>query len=73
MPPTIETDLKDILNRLDQRLDRIEQNVGELKIGVAKLEEKVDGQGKNLETKIDGLSKRLKNQEFINRGVLIAL
>jgi predicted ArsR family transcriptional regulator len=62
----IEVDLKEILAKIDNRLERIEQtlqkDLTELKVGQARLEEKVDG-----------LSKRLENQGFVSRGVLIAL
>jgi hypothetical protein len=80
MTKTIEVNLADILNKIDQRLDRIEQGVNDLKVSVVRLEEKteaLDGkigaQGKILEAKIDGLDKRVANQEFINRSVLAAL
>jgi hypothetical protein len=43
-------------------LDRMEQSINDLKVRQARLEEKVDGVGK-----------RLENQEFISRGVLVAL
>jgi K+/H+ antiporter YhaU regulatory subunit KhtT len=69
MSQSIEVNLADILNKIDQRLDRIdqrfdrmEQSINDLKVGQARLEEKVDGVGK-----------RLENQEFISRGVLVAL
>jgi hypothetical protein len=62
----IEVDIKEFLDKIDQRLDRIEQTLQNdltaIKIGQARLEEKVDG-----------LGKRLENQEFISRGVLVAL
>jgi hypothetical protein len=80
MTKTIEVNLADILNKIDQRLDRIEQGVNDLKVSVVRLEEKteaLDGkigaQGKILEAKIDGFDKRVANQEFINRSVLAAL
>jgi hypothetical protein len=60
MSVMIEQDLKEILTKIDQRLERIENDVTDLKVGQAKLGEK-----------IDGLDKRLGFQEFINRGVLI--
>jgi archaellum component FlaC len=60
MSVTIETDLRDILNNLDKRFDRMEQkidtiqkDVGELKIDVTKLDGKTNG----LADKIDGLQK----------------
>ena len=60
--PVIEVDLKEVLAKMEQRLERIEQILIELKVGQVRLEEKVDG-----------LSKRLENQEFISRGIIIAL
>ena len=91
MSVTIELDLKEVLAKIDQRLDKIDQkldnfgkDITELKVGFARIEEKVDGlekrlEGKidgletKLEGKIDGLGKRLDNQEFLSRGVLIGL
>ncbi len=48
--------------KLESKLDGIQKDVTDLKVGQAKLEEKVDG-----------LGKRLDYQEFINRGVIIGL
>ena len=84
MSITIEQDLKEVLGEInqklghlqddidqrfdriqidiDQRFDRIQGDVTDLKVGQARLEEKVDG-----------LGKRIDNQEFISRGVLIGL
>ncbi len=91
MSQIIEVNLADILNKIDQRLDRIEQSINDLKVGQVRLEEKaealeskvesqckalenkIESQGKTLEAKIDGLDKRISNQEFINRSVLVAL
>jgi len=63
----IEQDLKEILIKIDQRLERIENDVTDLKIGQTRLE----GYLKRIEEKIDGLDKRIEFQEFINRSVLI--
>ncbi|MBW4576037.1 MAG: hemolysin XhlA family protein [Aphanothece sp. CMT-3BRIN-NPC111] len=73
MSVTIESDLKEILTKIDQKLDTLSRDVTDLKVGQARLEEKVDGLEKRLESKLDGLSKRLDNQEFLSRGVLIGL
>jgi archaellum component FlaC len=54
--------LEQKLDKLDGKIDNIAKDVNELKVSVARLDEKVDG-----------LSKRLENQEFVSRGVLIAL
>ncbi len=60
MSLTIETDLRDILNKLDQRFERMEQrfermeqNLVDLKVGQAK----IDGEIKTINTKIDGIQK----------------
>ena len=73
MSVTIESDLKEILTKIDQKLDTLSRDVTDLKVGQARLEEKVDGLEKRLESKLDGLSKRMDNQEFLSRGVLIGL
>ncbi len=88
MSVTIESDLKEVLAKIDQKLDKFEHKLDSLskeiaeirqndlvalKVGQARLEEKVDGLEKNLGSKIDGLSKRMDNQEFLSRGVLVGL
>ncbi|MDJ0659732.1 MAG: hypothetical protein QNJ42_09605 [Crocosphaera sp.] len=54
----VKQDIKDV----NTKLDTIQRDITDLKVGQAKLEEKVDG-----------LGKRLDYQEFINRGVIIGL
>jgi chromosome segregation ATPase len=49
-------------DEVNHKLDDLQKDVNNLKVGQARLEEKVDG-----------LGKRLENQEFISRGVLITL
>ena len=65
----VESDLKDILNRIDTKLDKLSEDVTELKVSLAE----VKGGIKTLDTKVEGLDKRVGNQEFTNRGVLIGL
>jgi predicted RNase H-like nuclease (RuvC/YqgF family) len=65
MSLTIETDLKDIFNKIDQRLERMEQGQNELKLSVSELK----GEIKALDIKVDGLSTRVGNQEFLFRGI----
>ena len=48
--------------KLESKLDTLQKDLTDLKVGQAKLEEKVDG-----------LGKRLDYQEFINRGIIISL
>ena len=62
----VETDLKEILNRIDQKIDGIQKDIVDLKISTTELK----GEVKTLETKIDGLSTRVQNQEFTSRAIL---
>ena len=113
MTTTIETDLKEILGKLDNHLERIDNRLsnlelnqieikGEIKILDEKLsgqinaldeklsgqvnaldeklsgqvnavDEKLSGQISTLDEKVIGIHKRLDNQEFINRGVLVGV
>ncbi len=73
----VETDLKEILNRIDQKIDNVQKDVTDLKISVTELkgeiktvDERLSGQINILDTKIDGLSTRVQNQEFTSRAVL---
>ncbi|ACK74171.1 hypothetical protein PCC7424_5612 (plasmid) [Gloeothece citriformis PCC 7424] len=66
---SLEEVLKQINQKLDNldtkftaKIDNLQKDVTDLKIGQARLEEKVDG-----------LGKRLDFQEFINKGVLVGL
>ena len=69
MSINVETDLKEILTRIDSKLDKLTEDVTELKVGQAEIK----GDIKALDTKVEGLDKRVSNQEFTNRGVLIGL
>lgn len=69
MSVTIEQDLKEYLQRFEQRLDRLEQKLDNLQEGMNDL--KV-GQAK-VEEKVEGLKERIASQEFVNRGILIGL
>ena len=80
MTTTIETDLKEILGKLDNHLERIdnrlsnlELNQTEIKGEIKILDEKLSGQISILDEKITGIDKRLDNQEFINRGILVGI
>ena len=50
MPLTIETELKDIFIKIDQRLERMEQGQNELKLSVSELK----GEVKTLGTELRG-------------------
>ncbi len=69
----IETDLKDILGKIDSKLDNLQKDVTDIKIGQAKLEGKVEALDEKFTSKIDGLDKRLSNQKFLNRAVVVGL
>jgi predicted nuclease with TOPRIM domain len=57
------------LDKIELRFDRVDERLNKLEIGQAVL----TGEIKALDEKIDGIGKRLDNQEFINRGVLVAV
>nr|WP_232826398.1 DUF4164 family protein [Cyanothece sp. BG0011] len=83
-PMTVTYPIEEVLKRIENKLDKIDEKF-ETKLD--KLDEKFEakfdklderlttievGQGR-LEEKVDSLAKRLDNQEFINRGVLVGL
>jgi archaellum component FlaC len=77
MSLTIEVELKDVLTKIDQRLERIEQGQNELKLDLSELkgdirtlDEKLSGRINTLDTKVDGLSTRVGNQEFLLRTIV---
>jgi chaperonin cofactor prefoldin len=91
MKTTIETDLKEILGKLDNHLERIDNRLSNLELNqieikseikildeklsgqINALDEKLSGQISTLDEKITGIDKRLDNQEFINRGILVGI
>ena len=77
MSLSIEVELKDVLTKIDQRLERIEQGQNELKLDLSELkgdirtlDEKLSGRINTLDTKVDGLSTRISNQEFLLRTIV---
>jgi chromosome segregation ATPase len=85
--PIIETDLKEYLQefkqgfyQINQKLEKIDERLTKIEVGQAEirgeirtLDEKLSGQIETLNTKIQSVDERVKNQEFVNRGVLIGL
>jgi predicted nucleic acid-binding Zn-ribbon protein len=69
MPITVETDLMQILEKMDRKLDTLREDVTEIKINITRLE----GEIKTLDIKVDGISKRIDNQEFTSRAILASL
>ncbi len=59
MSVTIETDLAEVLARIDRKLDRIQEDVTDLKIGQTKLEGKIEALDERLTGKIEALDERL--------------
>jgi predicted nucleic acid-binding Zn-ribbon protein len=54
---------------VNKQFAEINQKLNKLEIGPVEL----SGEIKTLDEKVSGIDKRLDNQEFINRGVLVAL
>lgn len=69
MSVTIEQDLKEILGKIDQKLDGLQKDIVELKIG----QTEIKGEIKTLSERINGIDERVKNQDFISRGILVGL
>jgi archaellum component FlaC len=60
-PIQISTDLSKILERIDQRLERMEQDITVLKIGQTRLEEKLEIGQARLEEKVESLKTEIGN------------
>lgn len=80
MNQTIEVNIADILARLEGKIDKLENkidhltnDVNEIKINVAKLDEKLNSVESNFKTNFEGLDKRLANLEFVYRGAGVAI
>jgi chromosome segregation ATPase len=95
MSITIESDLKEILTRLEQKIDTVQKDVSELKLSTTRMEVELKGELKTLDAslkgeiksldaslkgeiksldeKVVGFGKRLENQEFVSRGILLSL
>lgn len=58
-PTIIEMDLREVLAEMNKKLDRIDNNVNELKVELAD----VKGEIKALDGKVSGLDKRLEKVE----------
>lgn len=71
--PIIETDLAEILGQINQKLDKLSEEVTglktEMKVGFAE----VKGEIKALDVQVEQLDKRITNSEFTNRGILIGI
>ena len=63
------TEVNQKFAEVNQKLETIDSRLNKLEIGQAEL----SGEIKTLDEKVIGIDKRLDNQEFINRGVLVAV
>jgi hypothetical protein len=70
-PITVTYSLEEILGQINQKLDVLQKDVTDIKIGQIKLEAELKGEIKALETEVKGIGKRLDTQEFINRSVVV--
>jgi predicted nuclease with TOPRIM domain len=66
-------ELNQKLEKIDDRLSKLEIGQAELSGEIKALDERLTGQIKTLDEKVSGIDKRLDNQEFINRGILVAV
>lgn len=67
--PIIQNDLAEILGEIKQELKNIDNRLNKLEVGQAEIK----GEIKAVDTKVEQLDKRVANQEFTNRGVLVGL
>jgi chromosome segregation ATPase len=58
----IESDLKDILNKFDQKLDYISDRLNKLEVGQARLEGKIEAVDEKLSGKIEALDEKLSGK-----------
>ena len=63
------TEVNQKFTEVNKKLETIDGRLNKLEISQAEL----SGEIKTLEEKVSGIDKRLDNQEFINRGVLVAV
>jgi hypothetical protein len=68
MSITIETDLKEILDKLDRKMDRMQEDITDLKLGQAKIEGEIkalDNKGSVIQPIITGIT-----VAFVGGGLL---
>jgi phage host-nuclease inhibitor protein Gam len=83
-PITVTYSLEEVLAEINRKLDTLQKDVNdsrlETKVAIQELRtetkvasQELKGEIKSLDEKVNGLGKRLENQEFVNRGILVAL
>ena len=65
--------LEAVLTRIEGKIDSLQRDVNKLEIGQSELKGEIKTLDERLTTEIKGLTARVANQEFTNRGILIAL
>jgi uncharacterized protein (DUF849 family) len=70
---TIDQDLKDVLLQINTKLDNLQKDVTDIKIDLATTKAELKGDLKALDEKVTGIGKRLENQEFVSRSIVVAL
>lgn len=73
MSQIIEVNIADVLMRLEAKMDHLTNEVNEVKINVAKLDEKLNSVKSDAKTNFDSLDKRLGNIEFVARSIVGAV
>jgi hypothetical protein len=65
----------EVNQKMDRQFAEVNKQFAEVNKQFAEVNQKVElsGEIKTLDEKINGIDKRLDNQEFLNRGVLVAL
>ncbi|MFN9734484.1 MAG: DUF4164 domain-containing protein [Microcystis sp.] len=70
---TVTYSLEAVLTRIEGKIDSLQRDVNKLEIGQSELKGEIKTLDDRLTTEIKGLTARVANQEFTNRGILIAL
>ena len=61
MATTIETDLKEVLTKIDSRLEHIKSGQTDIKVSLARLEEKLD----SVDKRVNGLESNQNRQIWV--------
>ena len=70
---TMTYSLEAVLTRIEGKIHSLQRDVNKLEIGQSELKGEIKALDERLTTEIKGLTARVANQEFTNRGILIAL
>ena len=70
---TVTYSLEAVLTRIEGKIDSLQRDVNKLEIGQSEIRGDIKALDERLTTEIKGLTARVANQEFTNRGILIAL